>query len=388
MKKIKIVHLVPMLSPGGAERVAVHILRGLDRKRYEPALISFTPRLDCELDRLLEDDRVKVRYLGKHAGFDFRVYSRLHRALTECQPDIVHSHLHVLRYAFPCLMLVRPAVILHTVHNLATREIEPRLRWLQRYALHHGVVPIAVADEVAASLQHLYGIPACRVISNGIPTDSYACPPMTRREWRANEGFGERDFLFVCVARFAPQKNHSLLLQAFAQVATSSPYARLVLVGEGVLTEQLRRQAEALGIDRRIHFLGLRDDIPDVLGAMDVFVLSSDWEGHPLSIIEAMAAGLPIVSTRVGGVPEMIEDGKHGLIVPVGDFEALSKSMRFLENNREARKSLGTAGALRAKERFDASVMVRAYEDLYESLIVQRQASPVENMFRKATMPA
>jgi len=358
-----------MLSPGGAERVAVHIVKGLDRQRFEPAVISFTGRLGCDLDRLLEEAGIEVRYLGKRPGFDYRMYYRLPPVLKECRPDIVHTHLHVLRYALPFLLLCKKVSLLHTVHNLAEREIEPRLRWLQHYALNHGVVPVAVAEEVALSVEHLYGIQRCRVISNGIPTDRYARPQTPRKEWRAREGFGENDVLFVCVARFAPQKNHALLLRAFAQRPASDPNAHLVLVGDGTLREKLEEQVNNLGLARQVHFLGLRTDIPDVLGAMDVFVLSSDYEGNPLSVMEAMAAGLPIVSTAAGGVPDLFESGKEGLIVQPGDVQGLSNSMSFLLGNRELRQSLGMAAPRRARENFDVATMVQAYQEFYENLV-------------------
>jgi glycosyltransferase involved in cell wall biosynthesis len=371
MKRIKVVHIVPMLSPGGAERVAVHVVRGLDRQRYEPSIISFTGRLNCDLDRLLEVAGIEVRYLGKRLGFDYRTYYRLPPVLNELKPDIVHTHLHVFRYALPFLLLRKKAALLHTVHNLAEREIEPRLRWLQRYALKHGVVPVAVAKEVADSLRRLYGIQRCRVIPNGIPTDRYSKPQIPRKEWRAREGFGENDVLFVCVARFAPQKNHALLVKAFALGLARSRSAHLVLVGAGDLQDQLEEQVKNLGLAGQVHFLGLRSDIPEVLGAMDVFVLSSDYEGNPLSVMEAMAAGLPIVSTAAGGVPDLMENGKEGLIVQPGDVDGLSSAMTFLLGNRELRKFLGGAAARRAKEKFDVSTMVQAYEELYESLADQ-----------------
>ena len=368
MKKIKVVHIVPMLSPGGAERVAVHIVRGLNRERYEPVVISYTGRLDCELDRLLDEAGIKVRYLGKRPGFDYRMYYRLPPVLRECQPDIVHTHLHVLRYALPFLLL-KNAPVLHTVHNLAAREIETGMRWMQGYALNHGVVPVAVAEEVAISLERLYGVPRCRVITNGIPTQSYAGPQTSREEWRAREGFGPDDVLFVCVARFAPQKNHELLLKAFAQGPAVDPKAHLVLVGDGVLRDKLQAEAKTLCIAHQVHFLGLRADIPDILGAMDVFVLSSDWEGNPLSVMEAMASGLPIVSTAAGGVPDMFEHGKEGFVVATGDTAAFSQCMSILFQDEEARASLGMAAERRAKEKYDVSTMVRAYEEIYEHLI-------------------
>jgi glycosyltransferase involved in cell wall biosynthesis len=118
----------------------------------------------------------------------------------------------------------------------------------------------------------------------------------------------------------------------------------------------------------RVHFLGLRTDIPDVLGAADIFVLSSDYEGNPLSVIEAMAAGLPIVSTAVGGVPELLQNGKEGFIVHPGHVNGLSEAMMTLLNDSNLRRAMGEAAAVRAKAKFDVSAMVRAYEELYEEV--------------------
>src|ERR1700687_3594011 len=204
MKKIKVVHIVPMLSPGGAERRAVESVRGLNRQRYEPVVVAFAGRLECDLDRFLEEAGVEVRYLGKRPGFDYRMYQRLPGVLRDCRPDIVHTHLHVLRYALPFMLLLKHASLLHTVHNMAEREVEPRARWIQRYAFNHGVVPVAVAEEVALSLERLYRIQRCRVIPNCIPMDCYACPQIPRREWRGRGGVRGKDVLFVCGGRFAP----------------------------------------------------------------------------------------------------------------------------------------------------------------------------------------
>ena len=369
MKKIKVVHIVPMLAPGGAEAVAVHIVRGLNRQRYDVAVVSLRRWLGCDLERLLAERGVQALYLGKRPGFDCRMFHRLHRALRDHRPDIVHTHLHVLRYALPSMLSFTQVSMVHTVHNLAEREAEPGTRWIQRYAFNHGVVPVAVSAEVAISLERLYRIQRCRMIANCIPTDLYASPRTPRREWRAREGFREDHVLFVCVARLSPQKNHALLLKAFAQGPASDPKAHLVLVGEGTLRRQLEEQAQNLGLAGQIHFLGLRTDISDVLSAMDVFVLSSDYEGSPLSVVEAMASGLPIVSTAAGGVPELFDNGKEGFIVQPGDVRGLSDAIALLLKDREARQSFGIAAARRAKENFDLSRMVRAYEELYENLI-------------------
>ena len=374
MNRIRVIHIVPMLSPGGAERVAVHIVNGLNRQRFEPIIISFADPMNCDLDQMLAQAGVEVRYLGKKSGFDYRMYRRLHRVLTEYQPDVVHTHLQVLRYALPTMLLLGNPVLLHTVHNLAEREIEPPARVVHRYAFSHGVVPIAVAEEVALSMKRLYKIAQCRVIANCIPTGRYASPQVPREQWRAQEGFENDGVLFVCVARFARQKNHAMLLKAFAIGPASDPRARLLLVGDGVLRGELEAEASALGLGDRVRFLGLRTDIPEILGASDVFVLSSDYEGNPLSILEAMAAGLPTVATAVGGVPSLLADETGGVLVQPGDAEGFSKAIGSLLGNRQLRESMGAAAARRAREHFDVTNMVRAYEEVYESLYSSRRA--------------
>ena len=366
--KYRVLHVLANLGAGGAERMAVHIVLGLDRQRFEPAVVAYSGRFGSDLEQQLDRAGLQTWFLGKGPGFDARTYFRLHRVFKEFRPDIVHTHVHVMRYAFPSLVYFKPRLMVHTVNNIAEREIEPRARWLQRLAYRRGVIPVAVAREVAASMERLYGIGNCRVVWNCIPTDLYASPGTPREVWRAKQGFSEEDVLFVCVARFAAQKNHALLINAFAKGPASDPKAHLVLAGQGVLRTQLQVRVNQLGLTSRVHFLGLRTDVPDVLGAADVFALSSDYEGNPLSVIEAMAAGLPIVSTAVGGVPELLKNGREGFIVQPGDAEQLSAAMMTLLKDGDLRRTMGAAAATRAKEKFDVSAMVRAYEDLYDEI--------------------
>ena len=366
--RYRVLHVLANLGAGGAERMAVHIVLGLNRQRFEPAIVAYAGRYGSDLEQQLDGAGVKTWFLGKGPGFDWRTYYRLHRVFKEFRPDIVHTHVHVMRYAFPSLVYFKPRLMVHTVNNIAEREIEPRARWLQRLAYRRGVIPVAVAREVANSLQRLYGIGNSRVVWNCIPTDLYASPQTSRQAWRVKQGFSEEDVLFVCVARFAPQKNHALLINAFAKGPASDPKAHLVLAGQGVLRAQLQERVNRLGLTSRVHFLGLRTDIPDVLGAADIFVLGSDYEGNPLSVIEAMAAGLPIVSTAAGGVPELLQNGKQGFIVQPGQGEQLSEAMMTLLKDPGLRRTMGAAAAARAKEKFDVSAMVSAYEELYDEL--------------------
>jgi len=367
--RYRVLHVLANLGgAGGAERMVVHIARGLNSQRFEPAVVAYSGRFGSDLEHALEAAGIKTWFLDKGPGFGWRTFGRLHRVFSEFRPDIVHTHVHVMRYALPSLLYFKPRLMVHTVHNISEQEIEPRARWLQRLAYRRGVVPVAVAREVAVSLERLYGIGGCRVVWNCIPTNLYASPETPRAIWRAKHGFSQEDILFICVARFAAQKNHALLLNAFAKGPASDGRAHLVLAGEGALRARLQRQVNELGLTSRVHFLGLRRDIPDVLGASDIFALSSDWEGNPLSVIEAMAAGLPIVSTDVGGVPELLQDGKEGFVVEPGRAEQLSEAMMVLLNNAGLRRAMGTAASTRAKEKFDVSAMVKAYEELYSEV--------------------
>jgi len=364
----RVLHVLANLGAGGAERMAVHIVQGLNRRRFEPAVVAFSGRYGTDLEQQLDQTGLKTWFLGKGPGFDARTFYRLHRVFKEFRPDIVHTHVHVMRYAFPSLAYFKPRLMIHTVNNIAECEIEPRARWLQRLAYRSGVIPVAVAREVATSLKRVYGIGNSLVVWNCIPTDLYASPQIPRDVWRAKQGFSDQDVLFVCVARFAPQKNHELLITAFAKGPASDPRAHLVLAGQGVLRAPLQVRVNQLGLTSRVHFLGLRTDIPDVLGAADIFALSSDYEGNPLSVIEAMAAGLPTVSTAVGGVPELLQNGKEGFIVQPGHPEELSEAMMILLGDAHLRRRMGAAAAARAKEKFDVSAMVRAYEELYDEV--------------------
>jgi len=243
-------------------------------------------------------------------------------------------------------------------------------------AFRRGVLPVAIAEEVAEGLRSMYGFDNFPLIQNGIPVDTFRRPPIDRGEWRRREGFAATDVLFVCVAGLRAVKNHALLLESFARGPASDARAHLLCVGTGELGNDLERQVDVLGLQEKVHLSGARQDIPEILNAADVFVLSSDWEGNPLSVMEAMAAGKPVICTAVGGVPELIEDGENGLLVPPQDVNALAQAMRYLLESPETRLTLGRASASRAVDRFDLQVMTEAYEDLYTTILGQANAIP------------
>lgn len=367
---MRVVHIFPHLMPGGAERVLVHIMTHLDRSRFDVSAICLAGPCGSDLEAMLERAHVPVQFLGKRPGFDPRMFGRVTRALLQADADVIHSHVHVLRYVYPYILYSRflrhRPRMLHTVHSLAEFEVEPRARFIQRLSFRAGVIPVAVAQEVSQSLTRLYGVPPAAVVPNCLPVERYCRPAVARSHWRAEAGFAYDTPLVTCVAGLRPEKNHELLLQAFARSSAAARDAHLLLAGGGK-TEDLQQLAAALGIAERVHFLGVRTDIPDLLAASDLFVLASKYEGNPLCIMEAMAAGLPVIAPRVGGIPELVTDGVEGLLVEPSQIESLARALDVLLADRKLQARFGAASLKRAFAQFDVRHMVAGYQALYEA---------------------
>ena len=362
-------HVVSDFRNGGAERVAANLLRTLDPEQFEAGAICLRGPLGQDLEETLAGDGIPVRYMGKQKGFDPLVLARVTHVMERLRPQVVHTHSYALRYAFPYMLCRRVPAMVHTVHNLAEKEVEWYERWVHRLAFGRGVVPVAIARAVADSIRRVYRVDGFPLIPNGIAVDAYrGRRSIDRDRWRDKEGFARTDVLFVCVAWLRPQKNPALLLEAFARGPASDPRAHLLFAGSGPLRSELERRIGASNLQGRVHLLGSRSDVPEILNAADVFVLSSDYEGNPLAVLEAMTAGKPVISTAVGGVPELVGGG-CGVLVPPGEAQALSEAMSYVLENAGVRISMGEASAARALERFDLRVMTEAYENLYRELI-------------------
>jgi glycosyltransferase involved in cell wall biosynthesis len=366
---MRVLQLIPDIGIGGAERMMTHLACELKRRNHEVAVVSLFPPHGNELEARLRTAGIEIFYLGKKLGLDTRMYPALFRVIRGFKPDVVHSHRYVLRYALPAMLAQRRCVAVHTVHSLAQREVGWSGRVVHRLAYKAGVAPVTIGKVVTDSFRNVYGREPRTVIPHGIPIREYAFATATVESWRKKEGFESNALIFGCVARLAPEKNLLLMVEAFALVAQTSPRVNLVIAGDGPDRNLLERRVSDLGLRDRVRFLGVRSDIPDVLSAMDVFALSSNWEGNPLSVMEAMAAGKPVVSTAVGGVPELVVDGVTGRLVQPCNPEELATAMTMLSNDESLRARMGQAGARRAAEHFDVTVMTSRYEALYAALL-------------------
>ncbi|MDQ6700906.1 MAG: glycosyltransferase [Acidobacteriota bacterium] len=369
-------HVVPELAPYGLENIVAYLACDIDSGRFEPAVVSLYGATGDGLEDRLADAGVQVFHLDKKRGFDRRMFSRFARVLRQFRPHVVHTHNYALRYTYAPALWHRIPVQVHTVHNVAQKEVDGVGRALQQIAFRRGVAPVAIAQEVAATIRNVYGVPERALIPNGICVRGYRSGRLRGAEWRRREGFGPDEILCLCVGRLAPQKDHATLLQAFAAGPAKDPRARLLLAGEGPLRTDIERQIQALGVGQSVRLLGRRQDIPDMLAAADLFVIASRWEGNPLAVMEAMSAGVPVVATAVGGVPELVSEGETGLLVVPGEPAMLASAICRLLDDATRRAAMGRAAMRKAERDFDVGVMARAYEQLYERLLCEAGAAP------------
>lgn len=362
---MRIAQVVPSLDVGGAERMAALLAMELHRAGETVTLVSLFASTGSWIETELRKVGVPLVFLGKQPGLDLRMVGSLARALRALGPDVIHTHLHVLKYVLPAWPAIRRAHLVHTLHNLAEHELEAHSRGVQRLAFRLGVVPVAIGAAVADSVQVVYGRPAGATIPNGIPVAACAPPSGARASVVAELGLPATAPLLLAVGRLNPQKNHALLLEAFADPRLGA--AHLLVAGDGALRAELQARAEALGVAARVHFLGVRADVPRLYGAADAMVLASSWEGNPLVVMEAMAAGAAVVATAVGCVPELVTPDT-GWLVPSGNARALADALAAVVADPAEAARRGAAGHTRAVARFDAPVMARAYLELYRSL--------------------
>jgi glycosyltransferase involved in cell wall biosynthesis len=373
--KLRVLHLITRLPVGGAERLLVDVVRGLDPARFESIVCCIQDRGELAVE--LEASGIAVHSLNRMRTkrFDWRAIGALAQLMRDQRIDVVHSHLyHANLYGRLAAWRARvPAVA--TVHNTyAKRKLHREL--LNRWLAHISAKLIAVSENVRSDLMRYDGIPAQKivVIHNGIDVGRVQTP-ITRREARARLGLPDEAIALGCVARLEEQKGHRFLLEALAQLNDAQRGGarfRVVLVGDGRLRAELEQRAAALGVAAWTMFLGTRHDVPDILKALDICVMPSLWEGLSVAMLEAMAAGLPLVISDVSGVSQVIGDDEYGIKVPVGNVPALAQTIRALADSPERRLALGAAARQRVLAKFSAQAMLAELSRLYEDVSSRR----------------
>ncbi|MCK6471064.1 MAG: glycosyltransferase [Planctomycetes bacterium] len=378
---LRVLQLITELRPAGAERIVFELARGLPKENFHVQVASLLPAIGAVAGWLREAG-VPVHDLGMCCKYDLRARGRLVELLNRECIGLLHTHL------FHANVLGRSAARKAGVRCVGTahiteRRFMPWRFWLERRALSKDGLLVCVSEAVKTFMQERAGISAqqMRVIHNGVDFSRFEewTSPERRNEARATlrKAIDVPEFAEVAIAvgRLEPQKNYPLLLTAWAELCRSFQEGlrdqRLVIVGDGSQRESLKAQVRQLGIERSVHWLGHRDDVPALLAGADAFVHSSSYEGFGLVVVEAMAVGLPVVATAVDSIPEVLggESAASGMLVPPNDARALaSRLASLLAMQGEGRASMGASGRKRAHEKFSLERMLGDYSALYREL--------------------
>ena len=356
-----IVHVLSSFGVGGQERVALDLAIGQRARGHDVSVLSLAPAPDGPMAEEFAQAGVAVGRVPKRGGLDPTLVPRLARELRRRRADVVHTHNPLpLIYGAPAARLVGAAAI-HTKHGVNPGSRGHRLLRRASAGLVHAFVAVSGTTAEQARAQRDVSLSKLHTIPNGIRLDRYAPDPAARAAVRAELGLGDA-WVVGTVGRLDSFKNQVLLVRAMAPIL--SERVRLVVVGDGDARPDVEAAVAALPDARWAVLTGRRMDVPRLVHAFDVFALSSKSEGLPLVVPEAMSAGLPIVTTAVGGLPGVVDEGETGLLVPV-DEQALAAALARLERDRDLARAMGARARQVALDRYSHDRMVDAYLALY-----------------------
>ena len=375
-KTYRIFHLIKSLGRGGAEVLLGEGLGYADRSRFQYGYGYFLPWKNALVPSLEKGGASVVCFNRRHFPSMLISTRRVAQFLKEWGADLIHCHLPLAGVIGRLAARSASIPVVYTEHNVMERY-HPWTRRLNLMTWKMQDQVVAVSREVGDSIRSHAGtsVPVL-VVQNGVPVDSFVPSMEQRASIRRELAIPEESPVVGMVAVFRPQKDLKRWLESARLIRNAFPSAHFLMVGDGPLMKEVRATAEDLRLADVTHFVGLQPEIRPYLSAMDAYMSSSLFEGLPLSLLEAMAMKLPVVATSVGGVPEVIVDGRTGYIVPPGSPEMLAEKICLLLSNEQMRHDFGLAGRSVIEERFSMNRMVQQLEDLYVSLIEKR---PIAN---------
>jgi glycosyltransferase involved in cell wall biosynthesis len=370
---VRVVHVIGELSLGGAERALLEFVTHFDRALYEPHVLCLYKAGD--MVDTLESAGVPVTTLGIKRGITVRGWLRLWRTFRRFDAAIVHAHLpEACRYGLSAAWLARVPVRVGHVQNCKWRWTKTQ-RTMDRVGSAFATTVIACSSAVRGFCRDALHYPQRKisVIYNPVDLSRFRDLPVRERARRILGLPGDAPIV-VCVASLSAQKGHVYLLEAMPHVVREFPNVQLLLVGDGNKRVPLNDCVQRLGLSRSVQFLGKRHDVPTILAASDVFVLASEWEGMGLAVAEAGAAGLASVVVEVDGLPEVVESGVTGLLVPPRNPHAMADGIITLLQDPVSARAMGENARKRIEERFNVDRLVEEIEYLYRRSLGGRAA--------------
>lgn len=367
-----VVHLLYRLDVGGLETLLIDCINRMPAERYRHAVICLTDY--TAFAQKITRPGVEIYSLHKAPGLSPGTHVALWKLLRKLRPSVLHTYnLAAIEYHFLAALAGVPLRI-HAEHGRdasdpdgTNKKHNTLRRWLR--PLIHRFVPVSA--DLQGWLKSVIGVPERKntLVPNGVDTDHFAPAPAGVGVIKGRH-FPRSCFVIGTVGRVQDVKNHRGLVQAFIRLREKLPThrerLRLVIIGDGPCLPAVRQQVADAGLDDLVWLPGARSDIRDVMRTFSVFALSSIAEGTPVTILEAMATGLPIVATRVGGIPEVVQHGRTGMLAPASDADALADALAFYVEQPALLAEHGLASRRTAEARFSIDATVAAYLDLYD----------------------
>ncbi|MDO8435379.1 MAG: glycosyltransferase [bacterium] len=351
---VNIVHIIPTLNRGGAERIVVDLLKHIDRKRFSPSLITLKSS-GALRDEIEAAGIPHISFTASRLGGAL-VVNRLARAITSLKPDIVHTHLFGAdAWGIRAARKAKVPCIITTEHNVNRDESRTR-RIIKSRALREVTRVIAVSPAVARFARETYGVAEDKisVIPNGIDLTHYG-----------HDRRNDQKFRIGALGRLEEQKGFRFLIEALAMLPDRD--WQCVIAGEGTQKQKLETLSRKMGVSSRVQLVGGRADVPALLATFDVLVLPSLWEGQGIVLLEAGAAGVPVIASRVDGIAEMLAGKEAALLTAPGDARGIMLALRWVREHTEAANAMAARWKRMIEKEYTIKIMVRRYEDLYEN---------------------
>jgi glycosyltransferase involved in cell wall biosynthesis len=366
-RTLSVTHVVLSLEIGGLERVVADLAR--EGRNLGQTISVLCLERTGTLAKEVEALGTRVECLNKSPGVRLGLVRDIAAKLRELKPDVVHTHqVGALFYCSRAMRKSNVPILVHTEHgkHYSSRW---RTRLLGRLAGRRADRFFCVSSDIALEVRccHIVNPAKIVIVPNGIDVERFR--PQPGDGLRAKLNIPTESPVIGAIGRLSEIKQQHILLRAFAQIATATPNARLLIVGDGPLRQELESLARTLGVAPRVHFVGYQPQPEKFLAIMDIFALTSRSEGMPLSVLEAWAAGVPVIASAVGGLPELIGAGGAGVLFPSGDVLALAARLRELFSSPQARAELARRGSKVVRESYSASRMSEEYHRHYLSLL-------------------
>ncbi len=353
---IKVAIILPGFDVGGTENMVANLVQNIDKNEFEVLVISLKPATNSHIQKCIEKTGVQIAYANKKPGISFSIWFVVYGILKRFKPNLIHSNMYSFLFTVPYLFHHPKVMLLHTIHNKPVNEFKDVYKKMARMLYKRDrAIPVAISDIIKKEMLELYEIHEIECIYNPVNITAF--------EHEKKFDFQGRKIRFINVARMMLQKNQRLLMDSFAKAYRKTEgKCELFMVGDGELRDELEARVQELDIKDAVKFCGNVPNVSDYLAEADVFVLSSDYEGLPLSGLEAMASGLPILSTEVGGMADIVTD--NGILVKKGDEEALASAIvRYTENPELIKEH--SLNSSRNVKKYDVNIFVQKYEELY-----------------------